>query len=116
MAWVVRAARNPRLMHWLCAEAGGYFIHNPEVANGKPLPLTTAQCKVVHDFAQMVALLAKESANGALCKNARNIRERWEALKSLMEYFVVCCEKGAFDPQTMDAAIHAHIAKTNRKK
>src|SRR5690349_15617738 len=40
------------LMHWLCALAGGYFVHNPEVPNSKPLPLHKAYYKVLHDLAQ----------------------------------------------------------------
>src|SRR5262245_11635513 len=48
------------LMHWLCERAGGYFVHNPEVKEGKPLPLHKAHYKLVHDFAQTLALIAWE--------------------------------------------------------
>jgi len=84
------------LMHWLCAEAGGYFVHNPEVTNGKPLPLHKAHYKVLHDLAQTLALITREAEHDSICKDAAKIRRNWDGLKSLVEGFVVGCEKGCF--------------------
>jgi hypothetical protein len=89
------------LMHSLCAEAGGYFVHNPEVTNGKPLPLDKAHYKVLHDLAQTLALITREAEHDSICKDAAKIRRNWDGLKSLVEGFVVGCEKGCFRTGTV---------------
>jgi len=100
---VMQTSGNLLPLHWLCEQFGGYFVHNPEIKNIKPRPLTPAQNKLVHEFAQMLAFIASEVEKNSLGKDVNKVRKRWEELKSVTESFVVGCEKGTFE------AYHAHM-------
>lgn len=86
-----------QLAEWICRRAGGYFVHNPAVKNGRPKPLSAAESAVVHDFAQMIQLLSKAGRDNSISpEESAHIRERWDKLKSVTEGFVSDCEKGNF--------------------
>jgi hypothetical protein len=54
---------------------------------------------IVQDFADMLATIAKSSADNVISKEeAKTIRRRWEDLKSVTEGFVTAAESGNFGP------------------
>lgn len=109
---LTRITKDLRPVKWLCSDAGGYYVHNPEVKAGKVVPLSLAEMKVVHDFAQMIAFLTKLAGRKKLSReDVEFVREHWDELKSLMEGFVCSCEKGTFGLDAMEAAINAHVEK-----
>jgi hypothetical protein len=98
----------------VCEQANGFFIRNPEgVPAGQPLiPITN---DIVQEFADMLATIARSSADNVISKDeARTIRRRWEELKTVTEGFVHAAEKGAFGEgreETMPASSsHGHSA------
>jgi hypothetical protein len=87
-----------RLIQWICQRAGGFFILNPK---NTPHPhfLIPATNQIVQEFADLLQVVAAAAGdNQILPAEARQIRARWEELKSATEGFVLCCEAGNFDP------------------
>lgn len=95
---MIRITRDPRLAQWVCEQAGGFFIRNPHTmpTDRQLIPLTN---DIVQEFADMLATIATSSADNVITKEeARNIRRRWEELKTVTEGFVTSAEKGTFTP------------------
>ncbi|MEY4940315.1 MAG: hypothetical protein RIQ93_2050 [Verrucomicrobiota bacterium] len=96
---LIRITGDTRPAQWVCEQAGGFFIRNPQAA--APLqslvPLTN---DIVQDFADMLATIATASSDSIInAEEAKNIRRRWENLKSVTEGFVHAAETGTFSPQ-----------------
>ena len=64
----------------------------------------------MQEFADLLAVIATAAADNHIDKaESRNIRRRWEDLKSVTECFVHCCEDGNFSKlrsaaETVDGA------------
>jgi len=85
-----------RLIQWLCQRAGGFFILNPKNAPHPPY-LIPATNQIVQDFADLLQVIAMAAADSQITPaEAKQIRARWEELKSVTEGFVACCEEGNF--------------------
>ena len=85
-----------RLIQWLCQRAGGFFILNPK---NTPHPhfLIPATNQIVQEFADLLHVVAAAAADNQITPSeAKQIRARWEELKSVTEGFVACCEEGNF--------------------
>jgi hypothetical protein len=92
-----------RLAQWVCECAGGFFIANPKT-NPQAVHLIPATNMIVQEFADMLAVIARAAADNTITKDeAKDIRGRWEELKSVTEGFVRCCEAGNFAP------VHQHL-------
>jgi hypothetical protein len=93
------ATGDERIINWLCHEAGGFFVRNPQVdlAN-RDSQLLDATQRVVEEFGRLLSAVSRSIANdGAITdEEADHIRECWERLKFHAEEFVVACEQGNF--------------------
>jgi len=92
-----------RLVQWLCQRAGGFFILNPK---NTPHPhfLIPATNQIVQDFADLLQVIAAAAADNQItAAESKQIRARWEELKSVTEGFVACCEEGNFGPMKNEA-------------
>jgi hypothetical protein len=97
---LIRITKDPRVAQWVCEQAGGFFIRNPQlVPTNQPLiPITN---DIVQEFADMLATIATSSADNVITKDeAKNIRRRWEELKTVTEGFVTAAEHGSFSATT----------------
>ena len=97
---LIRITGDTRVAQWVCEQADGFFIRNPEnlprVENVIP-----ATNDIVQEFADMLATIAHASADNTISKDeAKTIRRRWEELKSVTEGFVKAAESGNFGPIT----------------
>lgn len=93
---LIRSTRDTRIAQWVCQQAGGFYIRNPEnPPSGQPLiPITN---DIVKEFADMLATIAVSSADSVITREeAKKIRARWEELKSVTEGFVHAAESGSF--------------------
>jgi hypothetical protein len=93
---LLRITQDTQIAQWVCEQANGFFIRNPEhLPAGQPLiPITN---DIVQEFADMLATIATSSADSVITPDeARNIRRRWEELKSVTEGFVTAAETGSF--------------------
>jgi hypothetical protein len=92
-----------RLVQWICQRAGGFFILNPKNAP-HPHFLIPATNQIVQEFADLLAVIAAAAADNQITSaESKQIRARWEELKTVTEGFVACCEEGNFGPLKMAA-------------
>jgi hypothetical protein len=92
-----------RLVQWICQRAGGFFILNPKNAP-HPHYLIPATNQIVQDFADLLHTIASATADDKISSaEAKQIRARWEELKTVTEGFVACCEAGNFGQMKKDA-------------
>ncbi len=96
---LLRCTSDRRIAQWICQRAGGFFILNPKTNKPHPSYLIPATNEIVQEFADLLAVVAAAAADNQITdKEARDIRARWEELKSVTESFVACCEEGNFRP------------------
>ena len=98
MEALIRSTGDRRLAQWICERAGGFFILNPKHAP-HPDYLVPATNEILQEFADLLAVIATAAADNHInAAEAKQIRARWEELKSVTEGFVACCENGNFAP------------------
>ena len=93
---LLRVTGDARVAQWVCEQSGGFFIRNPQnlPRSQALIPITN---DIVHEFADMLATIATSSGDSVITKDeAKNIRRRWEELKTVTEGFVAACESGNF--------------------
>ena len=101
---LVRCSNDTRLVQWICERAGGFFIKNPKANWPHPHFLIPATNQIVQEFADLLSVIATAAGDNHISKQeAKNIRARWEELKSATEGFVRCCEEGNFMPMKREA-------------
>jgi hypothetical protein len=94
---LLKCSNDPRIVQWICQRAGGFFITNPKASNAHPAFLVPAMNEVVQEFADLLSVMATASRDNVITPaEAKDIRARWEELKSVTEGFVQCCEEGNF--------------------
>jgi hypothetical protein len=95
---LIRVTGDTRVAQWVCEQASGFFIRNPQNLP-PPHTLIPATNDIVQEFADMLATIAQASADNAITKDeAKTIRRRWEELKSVTEGFVKAAETGNYGP------------------
>lgn len=100
-----------RLVQWICQRAGGFFILNPK-HTPHPTYLIPATNQIVQEFADLLQVVAVAAADNQITPaEAKQIRARWEELKSVTEGFVACSEEGNFAPMKKDAAKREALKK-----
>ena len=94
---LIRSTNDPRLVQWICQRAGGFFIQNPKTTKPHPDYLIPATNEIVQEFADLLAVIAVAAGDNQITeKESKQIRARWEELKTVTETFVACCEEGNF--------------------
>jgi hypothetical protein len=102
---LLQSTGDHRLVQWICQRAGGFFILNPK-NTPHPHYLIPATNQIVQEFADLLAVIATATANEKITPpEAKQIRARWEELKTVTEGFVVGCEEGDF------SALKSHSAR-----
>ena len=95
-----RITKDIRLVRWLCNEAGGFWVGNPEPdPSGSLDELVFGETrKMVRDFSELLDTITEslEQDPGIDLDEADQIRQKWEDLKALVERFVIGCEKGVY--------------------
>ncbi len=100
-----KATNDPRVIRWLCEQAGGFFVKNsdPTLGDGKEQKLAPATSKVVKQFADLLSTVAEAAGDSKINpKEAKHIRLEWEKLKRTAEGYVKCCEEGNFKQLNRD--------------
>lgn len=92
--------RDIRLVRWLCNEAGGFFVANPDPETRKSLGQTIFDQtrSMVRDFSELLDAVTEsvEDDQHIDLEEADAIRQKWEDLKACVERFVTACEKGHY--------------------
>lgn len=100
VAALLQCTGAPCLVDWLCAEANGYFVANPDAEAVQ----VDASClehtqKMIQDFSELLRVISQSVADDGRVdrKEAEIIRQEWHDLKRYAEGFVRACEAGCFD-------------------
>jgi hypothetical protein len=89
-----------RLIRWICNEAGGFYVSNPDPQLRRTLDETIfgETRSMVRDFSELLEAVteAVDDDPGIDAGEADEIRQKWEDLKACVERFVIACEKGHY--------------------
>ncbi len=89
-----------RLVRWLCNEAGGFYVSNPDLELRKSVDqqIYTETRSLVREFSELLDAVTEsvEDDSSIDADEADTIRQRWEDLKACVERFVISCEKGHY--------------------
>jgi hypothetical protein len=103
---LLQSTGDQRIAQWICQRADGFFIPNPRHIP-HPHYLIPATNQIVQEFADLLHVIARAAHdNEVTSPEAKQIRARWEELKTVTEGFVACCESGNFH--------HIHNPATRR--
>jgi hypothetical protein len=103
---LLQSTGDHRIAQWVCQRAGGFFIQNPKHIP-EPHYLIPATNQIVQEFADLLHVIAKAAHDNEVTSGeAKQIRARWEELKTVTEGFVAACEQGNFDH------IHNHARRS----
>ncbi len=93
---LIQSTGDKRLAQWVCESAGGFYIPNPK-AHAPTEELMHVTSGIVQEFADMLSVIAAAAADQQVSElEAKQIRARWEQLKSRTEGFVQAAEAGRF--------------------
>lgn len=87
-------------IEWLCRQAGGYFVADPEIElkdfDAEYLAHTQ---RMLQNFSELLRVISTSMTNDGKVdeEEAEGIRQQWEELKGYAETFVTACERGLFD-------------------
>jgi len=96
---IVRLTGHIPVVSWLCHEADGFFVHNPEAeCQDIDADLLQSTQHLVMAFSKLLSEVSKSVANDGYIEpdEADRIRMGWERLKTTAETFVVACERGVY--------------------
>ncbi len=96
---IVRVTGHIPVVNWLCHEADGFFVHNPETESPNiDADLLQSTQHLVGAFSRLLSEVSRSVADdGAIDpEEADRIRQHWELLKTTAESFVVACERGVY--------------------
>jgi len=85
------------IAQWICGQAGGFFVENSKTKAGEPGRLFPKASKTMKNFSELLATLNEVIEDGKVTqKESDQLRREWDKMKSVMESFVVSCERGEF--------------------
>ena len=87
------------VVNWLCHEADGFYVHNPEAAcEDIDADLLQSTQHLVMAFSRLLKEVSESVADDGAIEpdEADRIRADWERLKTTAETFVVACERGVY--------------------
>jgi len=89
-------APDNEVVHWLCQQADGVFIRDPE-QDKQAYRYMPATNQIVRQFAALLSEITQAAIDNRITeKEAVAIRELWDRLKGYTEGFVQACEEGNF--------------------
>ncbi|HSI35385.1 MAG: hypothetical protein ACAI43_15570 [Phycisphaerae bacterium] len=91
-----------RLIRWLCNQADGFFVSNPDPTLRKSYDesIFGETRSMVREFSELLETITEsaETPPGIVKDEAVQIREKWEDLKAVLERFAIACERGLYHP------------------
>jgi hypothetical protein len=95
---IIELSGDLRIVEWLCQQTGGYFVRNPKSSCQKGFQVLPATNEIVGQFSALLQQISTAALDHSISrKEAKEIRECWDKLKSYAEGFVRCCEEGDYD-------------------
>jgi hypothetical protein len=95
---IIELSGDLRIVEWLCQQTGGYFVRNPKSSCQQGFQVLPATNEIVGQFSALLQQISIAALDHSISKKeAKEIRECWDKLKSYAEGFVRCCEEGDYD-------------------
>ena len=95
---IVELSGDLSVIEWLCQQTGGYFVRNPKSSCEKGYQVLPATNEIISQFSALLKQISTAAIDHSIStKEAKEIRECWDKLKSYAEGFVRCCEEGDYD-------------------
>jgi len=87
---------------WLCRQADGYFVKNPDPPAQSRQPIIKVTQGILKEFSELLDVVSRSIEDDGQVDSAESarIRKEWEDLKAVTEGFVHACELGAYREQT----------------
>lgn len=98
IATLMELSQDESIVEWLCQQAGGCFLRNPDSSCKQGFEVLPATHEIISQFSQMLSMISAAALDNSISsKEASEIRDSWDKLKSYAEGFVRCCEEGDFN-------------------
>jgi hypothetical protein len=97
---LVQCTGSRKPVEWLCRQAGGYFVADPQVElAGFDAEFIAHTQRMLANFSELLQVISSSMTDDGKVDQdeAKRIRQEWEELKGYAESFVVACEQGMFD-------------------
>ena len=95
---IIELSGDPGIVEWLCQQTGGYYVRNPKSSCAKGYEVLPATNEIISQFSTLLHKISAAAIDHSIsAKEAKEIRECWDKLKSYAEGFVRCCEEGDYD-------------------
>jgi hypothetical protein len=95
---LIQLTKHIGIVDWLCHEAGGYFVRNPNSSNVEDYDVVPATHQIISQFAGLLNVVSKAAMDNTITPDeSAQIRIVWDKLKAYSEGFVRCCEDGDFE-------------------
>ncbi|MCP4249875.1 MAG: hypothetical protein GY778_22765 [bacterium] len=102
---IVEATGDVNVLNWLCNEAGGFYVANPQ-RRGEDLDteLLINTQRLVEEFSRLLSTVTRsvEDDGQIDAGESKKIRRSWERRKTTAEEFSVACERGMYHHQDRD--------------
>lgn len=97
---IIRITGDHRIVNWLCNRTGGFYVAHPDPKPEREWNMVHATQEMLVHFTKVLSTVTDSYDNDGYIteEETRRIRAGWEDLKSLVEEFVIACERGAFLP------------------
>ena len=90
---LVELTKHPGIVEYLCQEAGGYYVRNPQSSCAEGYEVVPATHEIVAQFAGLLNVVAQAAMDNTITPDeSADIRVVWDKLKAYCEGFVRCCE------------------------
>ncbi len=96
---IVNATGSTKVVNWLCHEAGGFFVPNPDIdQHALDTELLVNTQRLVEEFSNLLSTVTRSIEDDGEIDpgEADRIRLAWENLKNTAEAFSVACERGDY--------------------
>lgn len=98
---IIELSGDTGIVEWLCRQQRGHFVKDPEVSHQKIDHVLPATQQIIGQFSDLLARISAAADDHSVTKKeADEIREVWDKLKSYAEGFVRACENGDFQNMT----------------
>lgn len=95
---LLRLTQEIEIVQWLCQQAGGSFVPNPNVDPDVEMPFTSTTNEIIQQFAGLLNVITQAALDDTITPDeSDHIRNVWEDLKMYTEGFVKACEEHKFE-------------------
>ena len=94
---IIELSEDTGIIEWLCRQQGGSFVRDPAVHPREEAHVFERTQQIIGQFSTLLQGISAAVEDHSVCnKEADDIRQCWDKLKSEAETFVRACEAGHF--------------------